>query len=187
MRRRVGFAVILMPLIAGLAGCATAAGPRPNPFPRAPVASTPAPAESSDRPAAAAAEAAADPVRGTPGGDVVRIALSLRGVKYREGGDSPAAGFDCSGFVRYVFAQERIELPRTVAEQFSVGAPEPLSEVQQGDLVFFTTIAPGPSHVGLAIGDGEFIHAPSGFGAVRVERLDSRYWHDRVIAVKRLY
>jgi cell wall-associated NlpC family hydrolase len=186
MKSFVGFVMILTPLTASLAGCATARTPRPEPFPSAPVAPTPAATEPSDRPAAIA-EPAANPFRVAPGGDVVRVALSLRGVKYREGGDSPASGFDCSGFVRYVFAQERIELPRTVAEQFSIGAPEPLSEVQEGDLIFFTTIAPGPSHVGLAIGDGEFIHAPSGFGAVRIERLDSRYWHDRVIAVKRLY
>src|SRR6476659_1880223 len=128
MRPLVSFVLVLMPLIAGLAGCATAGAPRPNPFPRAPVASTPPSGESSERPAAIT-ESTANPVRGTPAADVVRVAWSLRGVKYREGGDSPASGFDCSGFVRYVFAQERIELPRTVAEQFSIGAPEPLSEV----------------------------------------------------------
>jgi cell wall-associated NlpC family hydrolase len=119
--------------------------------------------------------------------EIVRNALDLRGVPYRSGGDSPAAGFDCSGFVHYVFAQQNIDVPRTVAAQFAIGYPAALSDVREGDLVFFTTIAPGPSHVGLALGRGEFIHAPSSSGTVRVERLDSQYWHDRVVAVKRIF
>ena len=119
--------------------------------------------------------------------EIVRNALDLRGVPYRPGGDSPAAGFDCSGFVHYVFAQQNIDVPRTVAEQFTIGYPAALSDVREGDLVFFTTIAPGPSHVGLALGHGEFIHAPSRSGTVRVERLDTQYWHDRIVAVKRIF
>jgi cell wall-associated NlpC family hydrolase len=120
------------------------------------------------------------------GGDVIRTAIGLRGVPYRLGGETPEAGFDCSGFVRFVYGREHLELPRTVAEQFSAGAAVRLSDVREGDLVFFSTIAPGPSHVGLAIGNGEFIHAPGSTGAVRIERLDAPYWRDRVVGVRRV-
>jgi cell wall-associated NlpC family hydrolase len=163
----------------GLAGCAArSAAVRPQPFPGA---------VPSVRPADAAPEEPATPPPPSARSDLIRLALSLRGTPYRNGGDSPESGFDCSGFVRYVFGRERIDLPRTVADQFAMGLPESLSDVREGDLVFFTTGSPGPSHVALALGNGEFIHAPSGSGVVRVERLDSAYWHNRVIAVKRLF
>jgi len=118
--------------------------------------------------------------------DVVRAAADFRGVRYHLGGESPADGFDCSGFVRYVFGLARVALPRTVEEQFVVGAPVKLPDIREGDLVFFTTKAPGPSHVGIALADGSFIHAPGAGGAVRIERLDTPYWHDRIVGVRRV-
>jgi cell wall-associated NlpC family hydrolase len=103
------------------------------------------------------------------------------------GGESPARGFDCSGFVQYVFGQQHVDLPRTVGDQYRSGTSVPLARVRAGDLVFFSTVAPGASHVGLAVGaDGEFIHAPSENGVVRVERLDSPYWRSRFVGARRV-
>jgi peptidoglycan DL-endopeptidase CwlO len=111
-------------------------------------------------------------------------ALGLRGVPYRNGGSDPA-GFDCSGFVWYVFGQHGLRLPRTVPEQFRAGR-QASGTLQPGDLVFFSTVAPGPSHVGIALGADEFVHAPSSTGVVRVERLSSSYWSSRYLGAKRL-
>ena len=118
-------------------------------------------------------------------GDVVAAALGYRGVPYRFGGSDPA-GFDCSGFVQYVFRQVGSVLPREVREQFSVGRAVDRDDVRAGDLVFFQTVSKGASHVGLAIGDGQFIHAPSTNGFVRIERLASSYWASRFVGARRL-
>jgi cell wall-associated NlpC family hydrolase len=117
---------------------------------------------------------------------VVEDALRLQGVPYRPGGESPATGFDCSGFVRYVFGQHHMDLPRTVSELYVLGASVRRQDIQAGDLVYFSTVAPGASHIGIAIDAGEFVHAPSSNGVVRVERLDVPYWHDRFFAAKRI-
>ena len=82
---------------------------------------------------------------------LVNNALSLVGVPYLFGGTS-RSGFDCSGFTQYVFKASGIFLPRTSAEQFGVGTSIKQAQIQAGDLVFFTTYAPGPSHVGISIG-----------------------------------
>jgi cell wall-associated NlpC family hydrolase len=89
--------------------------------------------------------------------------------------------------VDYVFDQNAIQLPRTVSAQARMGRPVRRANIRPGDLVFFTTVAPGPSHVGIAIGGDEFVHAPSSSGAVRVERLSSSYWSPRVVAVRRVF
>jgi cell wall-associated NlpC family hydrolase len=111
-------------------------------------------------------------------------ALALRGVRYRDGGTDPS-GFDCSGFTQYVFAQHGIALPRDVKDQFGTGKPVKPTEIAPGDLLFFTTVAPGPSHVAMAIGGDEFVHAPSSTGVVRVERLASTYWSQRFVGARR--
>ena len=118
---------------------------------------------------------------------VLRTALSLEGVPYQWGGDSPSTGFDCSGFVRYVLAQHRIAAPRTSAEQFQLGARVDLKHLRAGDLVFFSTIAPGASHVGLAISNEEFVHAPASTGVVRVESVRSQYWQSRYVGARRIF
>ena len=82
--------------------------------------------------------------------DLVKTALSLTGVPYRDGGSDPS-GFDCSGFVEYVFAAHGVPMPRTVAGQFRLGQHIAADALAAGDLVFFSTIAPGASHVGIAI------------------------------------
>lgn len=116
---------------------------------------------------------------------IVDTALALRGVPYRNGGSTPG-GFDCSGFTHYVFSRNGIALPHDVRAQFDQGQPVPLSRVERGDLLFFSTVAPGPSHVGIAIGNGEFVHAPSSDGVVRVERIDATYWARRFIGARRV-
>jgi cell wall-associated NlpC family hydrolase len=125
-----------------------------------------------------------------PGGAVdhyalVGTALSLRGSPYRQGGSDPA-GFDCSGFTQYVFAQYGVQLPREARDQFRLGQTIAPPQLAPGDLVFFTTTAPGASHVAIAIGGDEFVHAPSSDGVVRVERLSSSYWAPRYVGARRI-
>jgi len=120
---------------------------------------------------------------------LVRMALDLRGTRYRSGGDEPSRGFDCSGFVHYVFAQQSIDMPRTVVEQFQAGVPVSSAALQAGDLVFFSTTGAGATHVGIVIGasaPGAFVHAPAGGGAVRTERLDASYWRSRIVGARRI-
>ena len=112
-------------------------------------------------------------------------ALALRGAPYRNGGSDPN-GFDCSGFTQYVFAQYGVSLPRDVRAQFHTGKSVKPEELAAGDIVFFTTTEPGPSHVAIAIGGDEFVHAPSSSGVVRVEHLSSTYWSPRFIGARRV-
>ena len=112
-------------------------------------------------------------------------ALSLRGAPYRDGGIDPS-GFDCSGFVRYVYEQHGVAMPRQVRDQFRVGKNVDRDRLEPGDLVFFSTTAPGASHVGIVIGGDQFIHAPSERGVVRVESLTQQYWASRFIGAKRV-
>jgi len=111
-------------------------------------------------------------------------ALSLRGAPYRNGGTTPT-GFDCSGFVQYVFGQHGMTMPRETRQQFRVGRNVDRGRLQPGDLVFFTTVAPGASHVGIAIGGDQFVHAPSERGVVRVEHLSATYWNRRYVGARR--
>ena len=112
-------------------------------------------------------------------------ALGFRGIPYRNGGSDPS-GFDCSGFTQYVFAQYGIALPREVREQFRVGKAVGPDDLAAGDIIFFTTTDPGPSHVAIAIGGDEFVHAPSSTGVVRVEHLGSSYWSPRYLGARRV-
>src|SRR5437867_5937679 len=110
-------------------------------------------------------------------------ALALRGAPYRDGGSDPA-GFDCSGFTQYVFAQYGVSLPRAVRDQYRSGKSVKPENLEAGDLVFFTTTEPGASHVAIAIGGDEFVHAPSSAGIVRVEHLSSNYWAPRFVGAR---
>ena len=120
-----------------------------------------------------------------PSGSLVGTALQLRGAPYRNGGADPA-GFDCSGFTQYVFARHGLSLPRAVRDQFTTGTSVKPDEVEAGDLLFFTTTEPGASHVAIAVGADQFVHAPSSTGVVRVERLTARYWSTRFLGARRL-
>lgn len=120
--------------------------------------------------------------------DVTRlliIAMRFGGVPYVWGGETPA-GFDCSGFVQYVFRQIGINLPRTADVQYELGRKVLQSELQPGDLVFFETYEPGASHNGIYVGDGNFIGANSGTG-VAVASLASPYWRTRYLGARRLF
>jgi cell wall-associated NlpC family hydrolase len=121
-------------------------------------------------------------------------ALALRGAPYRNGGADPS-GFDCSGFVWYVFAQHGVQVPRTVSDLYRAGKVVDTPDLRAGDLVFFDTLrdpqggamnAHAATHVGISIGGDEFVHAPSGAGQVRVERLGSTYWAPRFLEARRV-
>ena len=116
---------------------------------------------------------------------MVGTALGLRGSPYRTGGSDPS-GFDCSGFVWYVFARQGLAVPRTVAAQFQAGAPVAAGDLRPGDLVFFETAGASASHVGIVVSRDAFVHAPSSRGEVRVEHLGARYWSNRFVGARRL-
>jgi peptidoglycan DL-endopeptidase CwlO len=115
----------------------------------------------------------------------VSIALGLQGVPYRNGGADPS-GFDCSGLVAYAFGQQGVWVPRTVSEQFAFGDRVDSGALAPGDLVFFTTVAPGASHVGIVVSGQEFVHAPSSSGVVRVEQFGAPYWASRYVGARRV-
>jgi cell wall-associated NlpC family hydrolase len=175
--------VALPVLCAVLAGACASSGAVPKPFPIPRGASIPSPsapppeASAPGEPAGSAAEV---------GYGLAGTALSYRGVPYRNGGTDPAAGFDCSGFVWYVFARHGIDVPRTVAAQYRTGVKVKAADVQAGDLVFFNTTGASPSHVGISIGGEQFVHAPSSTGEVRVERLGASYWAGRFVGIRRI-
>ena len=119
--------------------------------------------------------------------EVVFRALSLLGVNYRFGGNSPAAGLDCSGLVRLVFSEVTgLTLPRRSDEMSRVGGSVDKSELQPGDLVFFNTLRMPFSHVGIFIGNGQFVHSPSSGSSVRVENMNLSYWQSRFNGARRL-
>ena len=114
-------------------------------------------------------------------------AMSLIGIHYRRGGNSPENGLDCSGMVRYVFKQSNdIDLPRTSAEMSRVGDQVDKNDLQPGDLVFFNTVRRAFSHVGIYLVDNKFIHAPTPGSAVRIESMDLAYWKKRFNGARRV-
>ncbi|MEO6236608.1 MAG: NlpC/P60 family protein [Vicinamibacterales bacterium] len=171
------FTAAFVCVAAGSAACAsTGATPRPFPTPAAAATASPVVARGGSV-AVASGPAVGYSVAGT--------ALSLRGVRYRNGG-ADLAGFDCSGLVKYVYEQNGLAMPRTVSELFRVGREVQGSPFEPGDLVFFTTVSPGASHVGIAIGGDEFVHAPNSAGEVRVERMSAPYWVTRFVGARRV-
>jgi len=119
--------------------------------------------------------------------EVVFRALSLLGVNYRFGGNSPAAGLDCSGLVRLVYSEVTgLMLPRRSDDMSRVGGSVDKSELQPGDLVFFNTLRMPFSHVGIFIGNGQFVHSPSSGSSVRVENMNLSYWQSRFNGARRL-
>ena len=183
--------LVRLPIVlvaAALAGSCASSGAVPKPFPggpRAPGAEgTPSPGGPAGGATAEAAAPAAPAVR-TDAALIVRDALGLRGVPYRNGGSDPK-GFDCSGFVQYVFGRNGVKLPRETREQLRYGAEVRLAGIAPGDLIFFATTSTEASHVGVAIGGDEFVHAPSARGVVRVEKFSAPYWSRRIVGVRRL-
>ena len=118
--------------------------------------------------------------------DLAFYALSLAGTPYRYGGESPRSGFDCSGFVRYVFRHSLgVHLPRTVRAMSQVGRPIRLSQLRPGDLVFYNTEHRRYSHVGIYLGKHRFVHSPSTGESVKVSNL-SGYWEDHYSGARRI-
>lgn len=107
---------------------------------------------------------------------LVKAAHSYRGVPYKWGGNSVKSGFDCSGLTRAVYRLNGLDLPRVSRDQFRSGKAVKISKLQKGDLVFFITSGRKINHVGVYIGDGKFIHAPSAGKTVRIANLHSSYW-----------
>lgn len=116
--------------------------------------------------------------------NIVSLSMNYIGVPYVFGGTSPY-GFDCSGYVQYVFANAGISLPRTADVQYEVGTPISTTELDSGDLVFFSTYTYGASHVGIYVGDNKFIHASSSRG-VTIDSLGGAYWSSRYIGARRI-
>jgi cell wall-associated NlpC family hydrolase len=177
--------IALLVTLALLATACASTGYSPRPFPTpggSPGGRTEPPAGPTPGPESSR------PPSGTPVSDgyaLAGTALGLRGAPYRNGGADPR-GFDCSGFVQYVFGRHGLAVPRDVRRQFDLGREVNLDGLAPGDLVFFTTTAPGASHVGIALGGDQFVHAPSSSGVVRVEHLSARYWASRYIGARRV-
>ena len=163
-------AVALALLVAALAGCAS------HPAPRKATAPPPArswPQVAPEDPAAANA--------------VLMRALGLVGTPYRYGGNTPDSGFDCSGLVTYVYRDMLdLRLPRSSGELAAVQGPKIAPErLAAGDQVFFGSRG-NVSHVGIYVGEGRFVHAPSTGGTVRLDTLDGPYWRDHYTGAKRV-
>ncbi|EIJ80480.1 NLP/P60 protein [Bacillus methanolicus PB1] len=117
--------------------------------------------------------------------NIVDYAKKFIGAPYKWGGTTPK-GFDCSGFIIYVFKEYNVQLPRKSADQFNQGESVDRNSLVPGDLVFFNTNNKGVSHVGMYIGDNEFIHASSSKG-VTISNLGMSYYKTRYIGAKRYF
>ena len=117
--------------------------------------------------------------------DIIQSAKNLIGTPYRYGGTT-TAGFDCSGYLGYVFSENGIELPRTTGGQFQAGKPVSRSNLKKGDLVFFNTSGRGVSHSGIYIGGNQFIHASTSRGVIITDLNDPHYWGSRYIGARRV-
>jgi len=117
------------------------------------------------------------------GQSIVSFAQQFLGTPYVWAGSSPR-GFDCSGFTSYVLGQFGVDLPHAADGQFREGVQ--VSQPRLGDLVFFSTYEPGPSHVGIYIGDNQFIHSSSGAGEVCITSLSAPYYSSRYLGARRV-
>jgi hypothetical protein len=121
--------------------------------------------------------------------DLVIASMNFLGVAYRRGGSAAEEGFDCSGFVRYMFQHTAgLVLPRRADEQAHSSAVFPIArdELRPGDLVFFNTLRQAFSHVGIYIGDGKFIHSPRTGSSIRIEDMGKDYWVTRFNGARRV-
>lgn len=173
--------VLRTPLLVLVAGLALLSGCSTTPIQVAPVtapAPTTSPAPTHDF------FTLDDPVQTQ---ELVLFAFGLLDTDYRFGGRNPEAGLDCSGMVSYIVEQiSGRKLPHNASRIAESTRPIERSELRPGDLVFFNTQKRRHSHMGIYLGDGKFIHAPSSRGRVRVERLDNRYFGPRIDGLRTL-
>ncbi|MCC6534177.1 MAG: C40 family peptidase [Burkholderiales bacterium] len=119
--------------------------------------------------------------------DIIFYALSMVGINYRWGGNSPQTGFDCSGLVSHVFRHiAGLILPRDSYAMARLGSPVTLDDLKPGDLVFFNTMRRPFSHVGIYLGERRFVHAPSAGKAVHVVEMTDPYWSARYNGARRI-
>lgn len=157
---------LLVALLALLAGCGSAPRQEPTAAKRASVPARPAKVE----------EAVAD--------RAATHAAKMIGRPYRFGGSGPA-GFDCSGLVQYGYRQAGIALPRETDAQRRASRAVAMSELRRGDLLFFNQEGKKFGHVGIYLGRGMFVHAPSSGKAVRTDRLEAAYWKKHLSEARR--
>ena len=118
---------------------------------------------------------------------LINTAMGFIGVPYRRGGTDASKGFDCSGFVRNVYAQVSGHLlPRIARDQAQATTKIDKKELQPGDLVFFNTMRRSFSHVGIYVGEGNFVHSPRTGTKVRVDNMNSSYWAKRFNGARRV-
>jgi len=168
VRRVPGRWLPLLAFLAGLAACSS---------------SPSQPGDAGSRSASSYAQATADSRRAN---EVLVRAISLVGTPYRYGGNTPAGGFDCSGLVGYVFLDAAgVRLPRSTSALMDLKSRRiARGDLQPGDLVLFTPS--GGGHVGIYVGEGRFVHAPSSGGTVRMDKLDTPYWARAYAGAKRV-
>lgn len=121
------------------------------------------------------------------GADLLRTAKGQLGLKYKYGGVSPKTGFDCSGFVMWVHKSKGIGIAREASGQFKQGKKIKKSNLRAGDVVFFETYKPGPSHVGIYDGRGSFIHSPNSKSKVKYTKLSNSYYKKRYLGARRYW
>jgi cell wall-associated NlpC family hydrolase len=125
----------------------------------------------------------------SPNGDqlqVISIAKGLLGTPYHFGGTNPHDGFDCSGYVAYVFKQAvNLSLPRQTNQQIKTGRAVS-SSLQPADMVYFRMLEQNSWHTGIYIGKQKFIHAPSSHGVVNIQNMNLPYWNKRFFGARRL-
>jgi cell wall-associated NlpC family hydrolase len=113
-------------------------------------------------------------------------AASLIGKPYKFGGATPSSGFDCSGLVQYSFRQAGVHLPHNTDQQRHTSRHVQVSDLRRGDLIFFDQEGKKNSHVGIYLGRGMFVHAPSTGKTVRSDRLDAPYWKKHLSEIRRV-
>lgn len=119
---------------------------------------------------------------------LTKQATRLIGTRYKYGGNSPRTGFDCSGYVRYVFRDALdLDLPRTSVEMAQAGRKIKVQALQPGDLVFYNTLRRPFSHVGIYLGNNRFVHSPKAGDRVRVEDMELDYWRNRFNGARRFH
>lgn len=156
--------LLLVLSLAVLGGCASAPQTVTLPIPSTPP---PAPTASHD--------------------ELLFHAFSLVGTPYRYGGSSPDTGFDCSGLINYVYRESAgVALPRTTAGLSALPGTTSVKALKPGDLVLFATRGKRVDHVGIYVGDGRFLHAPSTGGRVRVDDLQANYWQRAYASARRV-